>query len=327
MDKLINNFLKYVSKVSGETDIHGLRLSERLPQYLSQQYAFLEIRIGERQFLGVLLKEPEGFRPVAFSKHFRQIMMRFKRFEGYCLVARKLPSYVRKRMIEKKIPFVVPDHQLFWPELGLAIQERNAKTEPVPVSTFSPATQAVIIYALTANIISPVTPKLLAEELGYTAMTMSRASDEIVANELGQEVRFKRDRLLIFIKDKKGLWEAALPYLRDPVRETVRIKKSQLITSKIKAGETALATISMLASPKEPIYALGRHAWKNLADKVELVPIEDEDTCKIQLWRYDPVLFAKDGIVDRFSLYLSLRNEQDERVQAALEEMMEKIKW
>ncbi|EFB40206.1 MULTISPECIES: hypothetical protein [Parachlamydia] len=47
---------------------------------------------------------------------------------------------------------------------------------------------------------------------------------------------------------------------------------------------------------------------------------------ELEVWNYDPELFAKDGIVDPFSLYLSLQESKDERVEGALEEMMEKIK-
>jgi hypothetical protein len=45
------------------------------------------------------------------------------------------------------------------------------------------------------------------------------------------------------------------------------------------------------------------------------------------LWRYPPALFAEHGIVDRLSLYLSLKDDHDERTETALEEMMEKFNW
>jgi hypothetical protein len=55
--------------------------------------------------------------------------------------------------------------------------------------------------------------------------------------------------------------------------------------------------------------------------------VEEPGTCLVQLWFYDPVLFASNGRVDSFSLYLNLRGEVDERVQGALEEMKEKVSW
>jgi hypothetical protein len=44
-------------------------------------------------------------------------------------------------------------------------------------------------------------------------------------------------------------------------------------------------------------------------------------------FRYPPTIFAENGIVDPFSLYLSLKADQDEGTETALEEMMEKVKW
>ena len=48
---------------------------------------------------------------------------------------------------------------------------------------------------------------------------------------------------------------------------------------------------------------------------------------EIEVWWYPPALFAERGIVDPFSLYLSLKADHDERTEAALEEMMEKFQW
>jgi hypothetical protein len=323
MEKSIQHFVEYVTEIAGQRPDIGQSLAERLPQYLAQQYSLHDIAIGQRHFLGVLLKDSSDFKPAVFTKHLRQIMPTFGNGQDYCLIAPSLPSYVAKRLVERKVPFVVPGHQLYWPELGLVVQARRSRVAPVPVAALSPATQAVAIYLLTADAASPVTAKGLAVTLGYTTMTMSRALDEMEANGLGQVVRSGRERLLASPADRRGFWTAALPYLRNPVRETVRFKENRLPPElRIKAGETALAALSMLVPPKETVYALGREAWKKIADQVELIPVEDEGTCRLQLWRYDPALFARAGRVDCFSLYLSLREEEDERVQTALEEIM-----
>lgn len=328
MEKLACQFVEYVSKVAGLPATWGTPVSKPLPQYLAQQYTLQEVTIGGRTFLGILLKDGADFRPAAFVKHLRQIMPSNTDLEGYCLIVQDLPGYTRRRLVERQIPFVMPGYQMYWPELGLAAQSRKTKKTAVPVETLSPAAQAVLIYALNGNITAPVTPKILAKKLGYAGMTMTRALDEIEANDLGQITRDGRERLLDFPGGRRTLWQAALPYMRKPVRETVRIRENQLPPNlRTKAGETALADLSMLVPPKEPTYALGRQNWKKLAGRIELIPVEDTGTCRIQLWRYDPALFVQDGRVDHFSLYLSLRDEEDERVEAALEEMMEKTAW
>ena len=45
----------------------------------------------------------------------------------------------------------------------------------------------------------------------------------------------------------------------------------------------------------------------------------------LELWRYDPGKLSEGNCVDPLSLALSLQNDQDERVEMAVEEMLEKI--
>jgi hypothetical protein len=230
-------------------------------------------------------------------------------------------------MVARKIPFVDIGRQLFWPELGAIYQQKKNKAEPPPVNALSPATQAVLLYLLNESICEPVTPKKLAERLGYTAMTMTRALDEIESTRLCTVKREGKERLL-FPKNKESLWKHAHPLLQNPVRNGKRIMEYDLPQNqRLTAGETALAQYTMLTYPREPVYALWSRHWKNLSRTAPTIPIEDEGTCQLQLWHYDPALFATAGRVDPFSLYLSLQKERDERVQAALEEMMEKLAW
>ena len=197
------------------------------------------------------------------------------------------------------------------------------------VEKISPATQAVLIHSLNGGVRQPVTPKELAKQLGYTAMTMSRALDEIEGNQLGTIKREGHERLLL-PEINRVLWTRVQPFLKNPVRDVVRIREENLPRNlRLAAGTTALAQWSMLNPPKEPVYAMGRQDWKKLSSKVETIPVEDDGTCQVQLWRYDPRLFAQNqkGSVDPFSLYLSLRQNGDERIESALVEMMEKIEW
>ena len=57
------------------------------------------------------------------------------------------------------------------------------------------------------------------------------------------------------------------------------------------------------------------------------IPVEEPGTCLLQVWCYDPKVLEVDGKVDPFSLYLSLQNETDERIEMALEVMMERYLW
>ncbi len=60
---------------------------------------------------------------------------------------------------------------------------------------------------------------------------------------------------------------------------------------------------------------------------LQLVEAADDAGLEIEVWRYSPRLLYDREAVDRLSLYLDLREDEDERVQSALEEMMRGVEW
>jgi hypothetical protein len=111
---------------------------------------------------------------------------------------------------------------------------------------------------------------------------------------------------------KKRVW------LRQNNKSREMIEKFGLIS-----GLTALANYSMLNQPVIPVYAMDIKAWKKTG-AIQEVSSEEEADAQLELWSYNPKLFAQDGLVDPFSLYLSLQDVKDERVEAALEKLIEK---
>ena len=81
-----------------------------------------------------------------------------------------------------------------------------------------------------------------------------------------------------------------------------------LILAKLIAGLTALSHLSLLASSEPSVFAISTNQWEiaKLSNLEELPLAEDADA-ELEIWQYDPYLFAKDGLVDPFSLYLSLK--------------------
>jgi hypothetical protein len=123
--------------------------------------------------------------------------------------------------------------------------------------------------------------------------------------------------------------EKALPFLRSPLKKRIHVLLPKNLHPGPVAGLTALARQTDLAEPDHDVYALSRNKWKALKAKSKIVelPVPEPDAAEIEVWGYDPELFAVGGIVDPWSLYLSLKDHQNERVEAALEEMIRGIQW
>jgi hypothetical protein len=82
---------------------------------------------------------------------------------------------------------------------------------------------------------------------------------------------------------------------------------------------------SMLNPPRINSYATGETTkWK---DHLEDTLIDDTEQVELQLWKYDPQILAKDSTVDVLSLAMCFGDDPDERVEEAVEEMLEEYKW
>jgi hypothetical protein len=160
-------------------------------------------------------------------------------------------------------------------------------------------------------------------------MSMTRAFDELEAAGVGRFAMEGRQRVLRLGQDRRELWEKAIGFLQNPVKRRVWVKLDPKARPRVAAGLSALARYSTLAEPANPVLAVENTEWKKLRDLLDAaeLPVGEPDACQLEIWSYSPEQFAENGVADRLSLYLSLRGTDDERVEAALEEMMEQIQW
>ena len=299
---------------------------ERLPRFLKDLYRFAEIRLVGVKCL-LMFDADQGPRsPATVRKHVDLVQQKWPAAAVY--VRPQITAYHRKRLVEQKVPFIVPGNQMYLPMLGLDLREHFRMLRS-PRPTLSPATQALILHALQRRAGDVLTPSELAQRLEYSAMTMTRAFDELEGAHLGEISRRGRERCLRLGKDRRALWQKAEPLLRTPVAKRLFIRPVALRSPVIRAGLSALAEYSMLAPPAHPVHALSRKDWQSLRRRRQAVelPEPDADAQELEVWTYRPALLADGDRVDPLSLYLSLRDTRDERIEAALEEMLRTLPW
>ena len=298
----------------------------QLPPVLRERYRFAKAELLGLRALLVIDANPEEQSPATVRKHLD--MLQSKQPAELIYVRARVTAYNRKRLIEQKVPFIVPGNQMYLPMLAIDLREHFRRIrEEAP--TFSPSTQVVVLHAMLRDAGQVLIPSEMAPLLGYSAMTMTRAFDELETAKLAEVTVRGRERCLRFIGDRREIWEKAQPFLRNPVSKRLFIRRINGAEGATHAGLTALAHYSMLAPPAYTTYALSREEWKTLRQqhKIIEVPVQDPDVSEIEVWWYSPARFAEHGMVDQLSLYLSLKADHDERIETALEEMMEKFKW
>ncbi|MFA6118738.1 MAG: helix-turn-helix domain-containing protein [Parachlamydiales bacterium] len=331
MKHVIEDLKKFLFEAWGfEVNPKRIESKNNLPVFLKNLYFLYSVDIFDRSYLLAVARNPEDAMPSQVSKHVVQIE---KIFNMSCIyVAKALPAYIRQRLVSFRVRFIIPNTQMYFPDLGLYYRKISSKTNIVPQSLL-PSAQAVVIYALLHGC-REFTPSELAKKLSYSRMTMTRSLNELEAAGLGKTVRKGKERCFHFLTEKDILWKQAMPFLNTPIKEILWIQISnstfkKIMTLAVIAGISALSLHSDLNAPACPVFAVFQNTWKTLikSEAIKQLPISEGASMQIEIWNYDPQLFDKDNIVDPLSLYLSLKDNEDERVQKAVMNFMEKMKW
>lgn len=319
---------KYLEQILGNpVDLRPLPANRLfgLPVFLTSDYRFWEWGwLDQRMVLADVGSEKEPPSVTELKSAHQLLSKQFK-----CPVVFVYPvmdAYRRNRFVQLGLPFIVPGHQLFIPPFVSLCEQFQRTTKPMKLST---AAQVTVLFQLYRQ---PADGSLLnrwAQLLGYSAMTMTKVRDELMAHGLCKREEGAKPRGLRFQLQKRELWEAARPFLLTPVKQTHWVR-AQLRPGEFPfAGLTALSKLSLLEDDSLPTYACYLKDWKRLAviqSGLEICHAE-EASARIECWRYDPRRLAEKNTVDRLSLFLSLADSPDERVRLACNEIVEGMPW
>jgi hypothetical protein len=305
----------------------------KLPYYLQNEFDLYELRIGDRAILLAVGRRKSASTPSALRVRLDKVRAAVNQPVVY--VTETLASYERKRLIEQKIPFIVPGNQLYLPDLGIDLREYFRQPRKEPSEAFSPAAQAMLLRALLSKPTQAQwQPSAIGNELGYTTMTVSRAVNELSGAGVAKLERRGRIRWLLMERPAAETWEAIKQRLRSPVKREFWARTATVLDQKRVplAGLSALAHYSDLADQPLPVYAISAAQEKSPSfENVTEVPEPLPGGCQLQVWTYAPMLVsattAAQRAVDPLSLSLSLEDSSDERIQLALEQLKEHFPW
>ncbi len=298
-----------------------------LPFFLRDVYFFYTSSFLNASYVIMMKRTDDELTPATIQKHRQVIQEKLKKETIF--FCSKLSSHNRKRLIEQKIPFVVPYNQMYLPMLGVALQEYFRIEQTLSIE-FSPSTQTVLLFVLYSDIHAVYTPTFLAKKLEYSLMTLTRVMHELRNLDFCLIQKKGRELFIQFQADnKKDLWQKAKPFLVNPVKQRLWIEPLKKKLSLPQAGLSALAQYSQLEHHDPQVFAIGKDEWKTLSQQriFKILPDSDPPACELEIWKYNPKVFALDGRVDPLSLFLSLQKNHDERVELALTELMGNLRW
>ncbi len=304
----------------------------RLPLFLGRAYEPLRGELFAHQWVFLCHKGRLNPTPAEAASHARLAATTLN--ADVVLVFWTLASFDRRRLVQKRVPFIVPGHQVFLPGTFINLKEHGvgSVTADPPGNRLSMPGQVLLLSHLLRRIDKPRMPlHEWADALGYSRMTLSRAAEELLDAGVAEKTGQGRAVLLGFGLDRRQLWDRAVPRLASPVGKRVNvITRGRELPGALEAGMTALAHYSDIAPMGQQILAMPSSAFASAKRNglIETLPHPDANTAMIERWRYAPALLSKDGrTVDPLSLYLSLRETKDERVEGALKQLLQAVPW
>jgi len=328
MSNLKDRLLNYLEMVSGERPDLAPGEAAALPLFLRERYAIVSARLfGRKLLLALEAGDWENGSPGEYAKH--EAALRLKLGGPVVLVLPILPSYARNRMVQMGIPFIVPGSQTFIPNSVLDLRERFPQPDPKRRDTLSPAAQCTVLHQLLRGTLAGISLKDIAQEVHYSPMMMTKVKQELEAAEICKIVRSGRSMILDFKTSGRLLWEQVKPQLTSPVKKTRWVQWEKPRPPALLAGMSALSLRTMIAADRLPTYAITHEAFQDLLKRGVCADCRDAEnaTAKIEIWSYNPQLLGDHQMVDPLSLYLSLRDSGDERVQQQLQQLIEEVKW
>lgn len=304
---------------------------ENLPHFTMDHYAFWRADLFGGERLIMALRPEAEFSIEEIGRHVEIVRARADGRQTI-LLFEHLSAARRRALLGHRMAFLVPMAQLFVPEALLDLRERTPRPAARAPDLFSPTAQQVILGALLEPMASgqAANATALARRYGVAVMSMSRAFDELEAARMAEARRDGRQRALSLQAAGRELWDLAAPRLQSPVRKvrTVIIPGAGPESARIGvrvAGESALSLYTDLAEPRMQRLAAPAAGWGQLVRDNALRETYPRDPAgvEVETWAYDPGALARGDVVDKLSLYLSLRDHADERVALAAADLLE----
>ncbi|MGF6990116.1 DNA-binding MarR family transcriptional regulator [Lachnospiraceae bacterium PM6-15] len=289
-----------------------------LPNYIISRY---RIRKAVLDGVGVFFLYPiiELEAIGTLKKH----IARIKQVENIpvVLILEHLSYRKKEYLLREKIPFVVKGRQVYLPFMAVYLQER-ADAEKIEKKELLPASQVVLLYFIYHGSGRQIMSQAVID-LGLTSTSVSRAVRQL--EELGL-IKTDKDGVQKILRSELSaaeLFKKARHYFQNPVKKTIYVPNGQIGETLLESGYTALAEYSMLNEPNVVCYAADSVSkWDGIATK----KLQDGQTqAAVELWRYNPRKLSSADTVDPLSLALALKNDVDERVEEAVEEMLSQV--
>ena len=264
----------------------------------AKNYKFYEISISGISVIVAQRINGDKFNGTNIAKDFHAM----KEYFQFILLI-ELPvmdAVFRRLLVSKKVNFVVPGHQFYFPELLISFTENNLTKKSSP-KTLTISAQVLLLYHLQKKSLAGIPFKEIAELIGYSAKTVTLAVIELCNLGIARVESVGHNKVLQFYKRGAELYNQVDKMLQSPV-----ISSGYTDYDVTKLGLTNVCGTLIYRNDTDSNeywdYGMTSQKARELGIKVYATPRE----YSVSVWRYDPALMATDGKADALSILLSL---------------------
>jgi len=285
------------------------------------RFDYYHIIFNQKDLCVIQPKNTESLTPLKYRKITEQI----GKIAGMpvAVLMKSLVFYERQRFISQGVYFIVSDKYAFLPSLVANVRVKEKVKQP---TRLIPAAQYLLLYyLLDSNGYKKFTIRELELILPYNYLAISRAIINLENLQLCKVSKDGDGTKNIFFDCTKGeLWEKSQKYLSSPVKKILYSDNMPVESFSI-SGINALSHYSRLN--QEPYDTMA--VWDRMFFALSAQYNEIEGIHKIEIWKYPTFMPHQSDkkIVDKLSLYLSMKDDPDARVEKELEKIIENMPW
>ena len=320
VQKIISIFQSFYINVSVE------KIALTLPISFEKRFQYVQMKFHKESFL--LIKEKRRGSLDSFVTQAR--IMGEKASMDVIWVFSKLSDIEKKQLLQARVPFVDFKGNLFFPPLGLVL---NANDDVATSKELTPSEQLTWIAFLLTKGQKVVDVDMLSQVTGLPNSTIYRCLRTFKTLDWLN----KPNKLYTYTASKKELFLKSESYLFNPIKKRLLLPNVDLENIKsdsrlLYGGTYALSYLTFLAeSDENSSYVISQRQFNKLSLPLSQHVLEGK---VLEIWRYSPFVseFWNDfkenqdrQFVDPISLYLTLKDDDDPRVEEEIEVLKNNI--
>lgn len=301
--------------------------SEETLKHVSDQFELQFFTLNKEQYVLVENKSKKELVIEEYLQDQALILKATRRIPVF--IFKSLRLYQRNGLIKHNLAFVVPGSQIYIPTIMIKLEERDVVAKEY-AEKFSKSTQVVYAYLL-LNPETEINTRRLAEQLDYSATTVSRALQELYDRELMNK-EGSRTRAQYLIPDRRRYWENGKRLLFNPISDSHIFTQNRINYDTgllYKSSFTALEDLSESYGTDRDEYSYFACFDKCFSEvynnQIPLFPtMTPKDTAFIETMVYDPSLLTNTAALDPVSLYAYFLDKDDKKALAELDKIIER---